>query len=93
MQMIHSELVTSIADKLGCTTKEAAAGLAATTAAIVDGLNKDRKVAISGFGTFNLADRPARTGRNPQTGEPVQIKARTAAAFKPATALKDSVNN
>ncbi len=90
--MIHSELVASIADKLGCSTKEAAAGLTAMTESIVEGLNKDRKVAVSGFGTFNLADRPARTGRNPQTGEPVQIKARTAAAFKPATALKDAVN-
>ena len=47
---------------------------------------------MSGFGTFGLTDRPARTGRNPQTGEPVEIKARTAAAFKPATALKEAVN-
>lgn len=90
--MIHSELVASIAEKLGTTNKEAAAALSAVTESIVEGLNKDRKVALSGFGTFNLTDRPARTGRNPQTGEPVEIAARTAAAFKPATALKDAVN-
>ncbi len=90
--MIHSELVASIAKKLDVSTKEAAAALSAVTESVVEGLNKDRKVAVSGFGTFALTDRPARTGRNPQTGEPVQIKARTAAAFKPATALKESVN-
>lgn len=90
--MIHSELVASIAEKLDVSTKDAAAALSAVTESIVEGLKKDRKVALSGFGTFALSDRPARTGRNPQTGEPVEIKARTAAAFKPATALKDSVN-
>ncbi|MEI2729723.1 MAG: HU family DNA-binding protein [Candidatus Nanopelagicales bacterium] len=90
--MIHSELVASIAEKLDVSTKDAAAALSAVTESIVEGLKKDRKVALSGFGTFALSDRPARTGRNPQTGEPVEIKARTAAAFKPATALKDTVN-
>lgn len=90
--MIHSELVASIAEKLDVSTKDAAAALSAVTESVVEGLKKDRKVAVSGFGTFGLTDRPARTGRNPQTGEPVQIKARTAAAFKPATALKEAVN-
>jgi DNA-binding protein HU-beta len=90
--MIHSELVASIAEKLDVSTKDASAALSAVTESIVEGLKKDRKVALSGFGTFALSDRPARTGRNPQTGEPVEIKARTAAAFKPATALKDTVN-
>ena len=90
--MIHSELVASIAEKLDVSTKDAAAALSAVTESIVEGLKKDRKVALSGFGTFALSDRPARTGRTPQTGEPVEIKARTAAAFKPATALKDTVN-
>ena len=49
-------------------------------------------VAINGFGTFELKKRDARTGRNPRTGEPVEIAASTSVAFKPAKALKDSLN-
>lgn len=49
-------------------------------------------VAINGFGTFETKRREARTGRNPRTGEPVEIAASTSVAFKPAKALKDSLN-
>ncbi len=49
-------------------------------------------VAINGFGTFELKQRDARTGRNPRTGEPVEIAASTTVTFKPAKALKDSLN-
>ena len=90
--MIHSELVASIAEKLDVSSKEAAAALSAVTESVVEGLKKDRKVAESGLGTLGRTDRPGRAGGNRQTGEPVEIKARTAAAVKPATALKEAVN-
>ena len=88
--MIHSELVASIAEKLDVSTKDAAAALSAVTESIVEGLRRTARWPV--WIRNVLSDRPARTGRNPQTGEPVEIKARTAAAFKPATALKDTVN-
>jgi DNA-binding protein HU-beta len=54
-------------------------------------LDAGRKVAVSGFGTFETRNRKARQGRNPATGETIQIKATTYAAFKPAKGLKDRV--
>jgi DNA-binding protein HU-beta len=59
---------------------------------ITDALFNGEKVAIHGFGTFETKQRAARTGRNPRTGEPVEIAASTTVAFKPAKALKDSLN-
>lgn len=58
---------------------------------LAKGIKKDDSVAIAGFGTFKKKKRPARTGRNPKTGEPLQIKASKSVGFKPATALKTAL--
>jgi DNA-binding protein HU-beta len=55
-------------------------------------LKSGEKVVIPGFGTFDVSERSARTGRNPQTGEPLEIKASKVPRFKPGKALKDAVN-
>ena len=64
----------------------------AVFAAIGDALARDEAVAIAGFGTFSTRSRPARQGRNPQTGESIAIAASTAPAFKAAKKLRDIVN-
>ncbi|MCJ8299512.1 MAG: HU family DNA-binding protein, partial [Pseudomonadales bacterium] len=59
---------------------------------VTETLSKGESVALVGFGTFSVKERAARTGRNPQTGEPIQIKAATLPTFKPGKALKEAVN-
>jgi DNA-binding protein HU-beta len=78
----HAELTNAQADK----------ALEAVIAAITDAVAKGDKVAVAGFGTFESRDRAARTGRNPQTGESIDIKASKSPAFKPAAAFKNAVN-
>jgi DNA-binding protein HU-beta len=56
-------------------------------------LTKGEQVVLVGFGTFSVKERAARTGRNPRTGEPIQIAAATIPSFKPGKALKDAVNS
>ena len=65
----------------------------AAIAAITTALANEDKVALAGFGTFEVRHRNARTGRNPATGETIEIAASKAPAFKPATALKNTVNS
>ena len=60
--------------------------------AVADSLKKGDSVSLVGFGTFTVKDRAARTGRNPQTGEPIQISAARVPSFKAGKALKDAVN-
>jgi DNA-binding protein HU-beta len=88
----RSELVAAIAAKAGLDAAEANAALAAVIAAVAEALAAGEKVTIPGFGTFETRHRDARTGRNPQTGETMQIAASTAPAFKPGAGLKDAVN-
>ena len=73
---------------------KAAAGRAvdAVVEAVTTALQNGDSVALVGFGTFSVKDRAARTGRNPQTGEPIQIKAAKIPSFKAGKALKDAVN-
>jgi DNA-binding protein HU-beta len=63
------------------------------TDAITSSLKAGNSVSLVGFGSFNVKDRPARTGRNPQTGAPIQIAAARVPSFKAGKALKDSVNS
>ncbi|MDD6879663.1 MAG: HU family DNA-binding protein [bacterium] len=91
--MKKTELVEAVATAVGLTKADATRAIDATFATIKEALAKGDKVAISGFGTFATSKRAAREGRNPQTGEAVHIAARTAATFKPATDLKNAVNN
>lgn len=88
--MNKSQLIDAIQKELGndTTRKAAAAALNATLSAIAKAVAKE-KVQIVGFGTFETRQRPARTGRNPRTGETVSIPAGSVVAFKPATALKN----
>jgi DNA-binding protein HU-beta len=88
--MNKSDLVNEIA-KVVSTKKEAQAAVDAVFASIANALKKDESVTLIGFGTFKVAERKARTGRNPQTGASIQIGARKAPRFIPGKALKDSV--
>ena len=86
------ELVEAIAKKTGFTKKDSEAALKATIETIEKQLIKGDKVQLVGFGTFEVAKRPAREGRNPKTGATMKIKACKAPKFKPGKALKDAVN-
>ena len=90
--MNKSDLVSAIADNSGLSKADAARALEATTSAITGALAKGDSVAITGFGSFLVRARAARSGRNPQTGATIQIKASNVAAFKAGKALKDACN-
>ncbi len=90
--MTKDELVTKIADEAGITKKEAGEALKAFTGSISGALAKGDSVSLVGFGTFSISERAARTGRNPQTGDTIQIKASKAPKFKAGKTLKDAVN-
>lgn len=90
--MNKGELVDSIAKKSGLTKTDAAKALDATLDAITSTLQNGDKVTLPGFGTFSTSKRSARTGRNPQTGKEIKIKAKTVAKFKAGKNLADSVN-
>ena len=90
--MNKSELIDAIA--LSADISKAAAGRAldATLESIAEGLRDGDQISLVGFGTFQVKDRAARAGRNPQTGETIQIKASRVPGFKAGKALKDAVN-
>ncbi|MFL2052068.1 HU family DNA-binding protein [Leuconostoc mesenteroides] len=85
------ELVDSVAKTTGLTKKDATASVDAVFASIEEALKNGEKVQLIGFGNFEVRDRAARKGRNPQTGEEIQIAASKVPAFKPGKALKDAV--
>ena len=91
--MNKTELVTEIAEKADTSKKEAEVVLRAFTDVVTEQLKKGEKIQLVGFGTFEVAERSARTGRNPQTGEEMQIAASKAPKFKAGKALKDAVND
>ena len=90
--MKKSELVEAVATKAGLTKADATRAIEATFEVITAALKDGNKVPVAGFGTFAVSKREAREGRNPQTGETVQIPARNAVTFKAGTQLKESVN-
>lgn len=90
--MNKTELVTAMAENTGLTKKEAEAGLKAFVDVITEELVKGEKVQLIGFGTFEVAERAARTGKNPQTGAKIEIAASKVPKFKAGKALKDIVN-
>lgn len=89
--MNKTTLIAAVSEKTGLTKKDAAAALDATFAAITEAMVNGDKVNVSGFGIFEVKARAARTGRNPQTKETIQIPASKVPAFKAAKALKDEV--
>ena len=90
--MNKSELVAAVGDKAGLNNSEAGAAIDAVFACITDALKDGDKVSLVGFGTFAVRERAARQGRNPKTGEPIQIAAGKTPAFKAGKALKDALN-
>ncbi|NNM00499.1 MAG: HU family DNA-binding protein [Gammaproteobacteria bacterium] len=90
--MNKAELIDAVAEAADLPKASAARAVDALTDLITDTLKKDEQVSIVGFGTFSLRARAARTGRNPRTGESIEIKASRVPAFKPGKALKDAVN-
>jgi DNA-binding protein HU-alpha len=90
--MRKPELAAAIAEQADLTKDQAARVLNAILDEISTALSRKDSVTLVGFGTFVQRHRGARTGKNPQTGEPVTIKASNTVAFKPGKALKDSVN-
>ncbi len=90
--MNKSELIDAIASASGLSKADATRALNATTDAITQTLSKGDAIQLTGFGSFVVRERAARTGRNPQTGATIQIKASKVAAFKAGKALKDTVN-
>ena len=93
LRMKESELVSAIATKADLSKKEAEAALKAFTEVVAEELVKGEKIQLVGFGTFEVSERAARTGRNPQTGKEMKIDASKAPKFKAGKALKDAVNN
>lgn len=85
------ELVNDVATTTGLTKKDATAAVDAVFASIQDTLAKGDKVQLIGFGNFEVRTRAARKGRNPQTGEEIEIAASKIPAFKPGKALKDAI--
>ncbi|HDR7799637.1 TPA: HU family DNA-binding protein [Bacillus tropicus] len=89
--MNKTELIKVVAEKAELTQKDAAAATQAVLDTITTALASEEKVQILGFGTFEVRERSARTGRNPQTGEEMQIAASKVPAFKAGKELKDAV--
>ena len=90
--MNNTELVAAIADKSGIAKKDAEKALAAFIDTVATELKKGEKIQLVGFGTFEVRERAAREGINPQTGKKIQIAASKNPVFKAGKALKDSIN-
>ena len=91
--MRKPELISAVAKKTGMPESKAADAVNTVFATISDVLADGDEVAISGFGTFRVAVRPARDGRNPQTGAPMKIRAGKTPRFTPGASLKRSVDS
>ncbi len=89
--MNKSQLIEALASELGGSKAAAGRVVDAFIMTITRGIEKDKAVTITGFGTFAKKDRPPRVGRNPTTGEPLEIKASRTVSFKASAALKDRV--
>ena len=89
--MNKTELIAAVAAKTGLTKKDAERVISATFETITEALVKGDKVAVAGFGSFEVKAREARVGRNPRTKETIQIPATRLPAFKASKTLKDTV--
>jgi len=90
--MNHTELSDNVAAALDLSKTDARKAVDAVFAAIADAATKGEEVSLNGFGKFKVKATPAREGRNPSTGETIQIKAAKKLTFGPAKALKDRLN-
>lgn len=90
--MNKAELITAIAEKAELSKKDAELALKAFIDVTTEALSKGDKISLVGFGTFEVSERAARTGRNPKTGEAMEIAASKAPKFKAGKPLKEAVN-
>ena len=90
--MNKTELIAAIADQAELSKKDSEKALKAFIDVVTEELKKEHKVQVVGFGTFEVAERAERTGRNPQTGKDIVIPASKSPKFKAGKALKDIVN-
>ncbi|WNK18829.1 HU family DNA-binding protein [Halomonas piscis] len=90
--MNKSELIEAIAASADIPKAAATRALDAMVESVTDSLKQGESVSLVGFGTFTIKERAARTGRNPQTGQPIEISAARVPSFKAGKALKDAVN-
>lgn len=90
--MNKNELINAIAEESGLVKADAGRALDATISVVTEALKSGGSVSLIGFGTFSVKRREARTGRNPQTGETINISAANVPGFKAGKGLKDAVN-
>lgn len=90
--MTKAELIDGLSNKLGLPKADAEKAVNILLDEIVGALKQGERVNISGFGTFSVSSRKARTGRNPKTGEPIAISASRSAKFRAGKLLRDSLN-
>jgi DNA-binding protein HU-beta len=90
-KLTKTDLVKKVSAKSGLSKKDSAAAVSATLEALKDALAKGEKVQLIGFGTFDVVERAARTGINPQTKKKMQIPAKKAVRFRAGKPLKDAV--
>lgn len=90
--MNKAELVAAVAEKAEISKKDAEAAVKAFTDVVAEELKKGEKIQLVGFGTFEVSERAARVGRNPQTKQEITIPASKSPKFKAGKALKDSLN-
>jgi DNA-binding protein HU-beta len=91
--MNKSDLIAAVAEAAGISKSDAASAVDATFVTIADALKDGVDIRLTGFGSFGVADRAAREGRNPRTGEPIKIAASRQAKFKAGKGLKDAVSS
>ena|SRR5258708_37712447 len=90
--MTKAELIEALSNKLPLNKADAERAINIVLDDVISALRQGDRVNISGFGTFSVSERQARTGRNPKTGESIEISASRSAKFKPGKQLKDSLN-
>lgn len=90
--MTKQEVISEMAQKSGLSKTDTAKALDAFTEVVTDSLKAGNAITLTGFGTFGLTEREPREGRNPATGEPIQIPACKTPKFKPGKVLKEAVN-
>ncbi len=91
-KLMKSNVVDSIVEATGLSKKDANAAVDAFAATVCEALSNGDSVGLIGFGTFEAKRRPARTGRNPQTGDPIDIPAKTVPVFKAGKKLRDAAS-
>ncbi len=90
--MNHSDLVTAVATALDLSRKQAEATVLAVLTPVTEALGRGEEVKLNGFGAFEIVDRPARPGRNPQTGAAIEIAASRTVKFRLAKSLRDALS-